>query len=59
MNLRLLLGSSSVTGFATIAGWQTQLEWHFRMASLTVGILAGLVTIVAGVYGIYKSFKKG
>lgn len=37
---------AAVSSLATIAAWQEQLDWSFK-------VLASLVAIVAGLYSIY------
>lgn len=44
-DVRGLIGSLT-TSIGTIIGWQTQLEFWLRIASLCIGIIAGIYTII-------------
>ena len=39
------LAGALTTTFSTVVGWQSQVEFWLRIASLVVGIVAGLYTI--------------
>lgn len=44
-DIRGIIGAAT-TSFGTIMGWQNHLEFGLRIISLTVGIIAGIYTII-------------